>query len=179
MPYEQPVLSADRTDGPRGTMVRSRSPLAYMPVVLSPLEERLLEAQQQARAAVGAPPLEWSPALTRVARGRCDQMPYSGPTHFSLVGERQYVPLLEALGVDFRAAGENIAATEASRSPEEDVARIVAMMLANPAQRANLLDPEYTGVGVGVVAGEGARYWTVIFVQSDGRTAQDRGGRRR
>ena len=70
MPYEQPVLSADRPDGPRGTMVRSRSPLAYMPVVLSPLEERLLEAQQQARAAVGAPPLEWSPALTRVARGR-------------------------------------------------------------------------------------------------------------
>ncbi|MFN8508562.1 MAG: CAP domain-containing protein [Dehalococcoidia bacterium] len=178
MPFERPVLSGDRMERREGTLVRSRSPLAAMPVVLSGAEERFLEEQQRVRAAAGAPPLRWLPALTRVARGRCDQMPIAGPVHFAAGGERSYVPLLEALGVDFRAAGENIAATAGERSAEDDVARIVEMMLANPSQRSNLLDAGYTGLGVGVVEGGGARYWTSIFVRSEGRMAGDRGGQR-
>lgn len=165
MPFERPVLSADRIDA-KGRIQAGRSALALMPVVLSIHEQRFLEAHREARRAAGSPDLAWLPPLTRVARGRCDQMPVFGPTHVTPTGERSYLPLLEALGVAFSAAGENIAAMPGFGNAEEDVKRIMAMMLDHPGQRRNLLDPGYTGMGVGVVASADELFWTAIFVQT-------------
>lgn len=71
--------------------------------------------------------------------------------------------MLDRFGVNNRAYGENIAAGQAT---PEDVMRV---WMNSAGHRANILDPRFTDIGVGYVAGtETSRYrtyWTQLFIQ--------------
>ncbi|WP_342190492.1 CAP domain-containing protein [Paenibacillus macquariensis] len=67
------------------------------------------------------------------------------------------------MGVKWRAYGENIAAGQTT--PEE----VTRVWMNSPGHRANILDPRFTDIGVGYVAGTATSqyrtYWTQLFIQ--------------
>ena len=64
---------------------------------------------------------------------------------------------MRAAGIQYRAAGENIA--QGQRTPEQ----VVNAWMNSPGHRANILNANYTHIGVGFV--ENGYYWTQQFIQ--------------
>jgi uncharacterized protein YkwD len=60
-------------------------------------------------------------------------------------------------GVRYRRAGENIAAGEAS------AAEVIGAWMASAGHRANILNPEYSRIGVGYAPCDGGHLWTQVF----------------
>lgn len=60
-------------------------------------------------------------------------------------------------GIGYRMFGENIA--KGQTSPEE----VMNDWLNSPGHRANILNPDYTKIGIGIHEQNGVRYWVQIF----------------
>lgn len=99
----------------------------------------------QERARLGLPALERSRHLTRVARAQAARM-----ADRSLLFHN---PHLTEDVRDWRWVGENV-----GYGP--DVATVHVAFMRSPAHRANVLDRDYTEIGVGVVVRDG-RAWVV------------------
>jgi uncharacterized protein YkwD len=99
------------------------------------------------RASQGLSVLESDPQLTQLAR--------SWTTSLSTTGELSHAPdLAVGLTQSWVKLGENVGV-----SPEGDVARLFEAFINSPSHYANLVDPGYTAIGVGVVYRDG-RMWT-------------------
>lgn len=112
---------------------------------LSPPEQVLAERIDDARAARGIPRLDTRPALVEVAR--------SWAEHLARTGVLRHNPDLAEDVDNWRWLGENV-----GYGP--DVRTVHAAIMDSPAHRANVLDRDYTQVGVGVVRRDG-RVWVV------------------
>jgi uncharacterized protein YkwD len=67
--------------------------------------------------------------------------------------------MLRKFNVDYRSAGENIAVGQTT------AAQVVNSWMNSPGHRANILNREYTHLGVGYAAGGTYRhYWTQMFI---------------
>lgn len=64
---------------------------------------------------------------------------------------------IKAAGINYRAAGENIA--QGQRTPQQ----VVQAWMQSPGHRQNILNANYTHIGVGFV--EDGYYWTQQFIQ--------------
>ena len=136
-PGEQPLDStgwiAGSTTGP------DRAPT---PDDARAAEDRLWSLISATRRARGLPPLRRNPAMTRAARTHAREVA-SGPFgHHTESGTA--LDRLAAEGLTAGRATENIARAA-------DVGQAHAALMASPAHRANLLDPDVTSGGVGVV----------------------------
>ena len=70
--------------------------------------------------------------------------------------------LLAANGYAYSTAGENIARNNYPDSQSEDVA--MTGFMNSPGHRANILEPRFTKVGIGVAVGaDGMKYFAVVF----------------
>jgi uncharacterized protein YkwD len=68
--------------------------------------------------------------------------------------------MLKSFGIQFSYAGENIAAGQ--RTPQE----VVNSWMNSPGHRANILNRNYTKIGVGYASGgEYGTYWTQMFIR--------------
>jgi uncharacterized protein YkwD len=113
--------------------------------------------QERARAGVG--PVNLHPALSDAAQGHSneqaarDLMTHSG-ANGSNGGQR-----MAAVGYAWHAWGENIAAGQ------PDAASVMsAWMSSSEGHRANILNPRYTDIGVGLAySARGVPYWTQDF----------------
>jgi uncharacterized protein YkwD len=110
-----------------------------------------------------ARPLHWDDRLAAAARAHSQEMANSG--YFGHQGSDGSLPdmRITRMGVHWRASAENIA-----RYP--DIAEAEAAFMNEPKfqpnHRANILNPDYTHVGVGVVKGpDGMFYITQEFAQ--------------
>jgi len=113
---------------------------------LSAGEQYLVAAINRERAAVGAPPLQADMQLVGLARAKSSDMianNYFSHTSPTYGGPGQ---MLTAAGVKFRAMGENIAG---NRTVEGAHTRL----MNSSGHRQNILNPSFTHVGIGVVAG--------------------------
>lgn len=114
---------------------------------------RLVNAER-AKAGLAALTEDWE--LSRVARYKSQDMhdlryfSHTSPTYGSPFA------MMRAFGIRYRTAGENIAM--GYRTPQA----VVAGWMNSPGHRANILNPNYTKIGVGYVA-DGS-YWTQHFV---------------
>ena len=110
-----------------------------------------------------ARPLEWDARLAAVARAHSEYMASSGLFgHQGLDGSLPDTRI-SRIGLQWRASGENIA-----KYP--DVAQAEAAFMNEPRfqsnHRSNILNPNYTHVGVGVVKGpDGMLYITQDFAE--------------
>ncbi len=88
-----------------------------------------------------------------MANTNCFSHTACGPTAFDLMG---------SIGFIFQFAGENIAR---NNYPDSDTVSVAMNGFMNSSgHRANILDANYTKVGVGVAFGaNGLKYFTVIF----------------
>lgn len=132
---------------------------------LSPaqIEFQSFELMNQARASEGVQPqLSFDPELSELARAYSTAMRDRGFfSHIDPEGH-DFVFRLDAAGVAFSAAGENLALVTNSGDP----ARFAHdRFLENPEHRANILDRRLTRAGVGV-ARQGSTYWiTQLFIR--------------
>jgi uncharacterized protein YkwD len=109
-------------------------------------EERMLVLVNEERAKVGAPPLTIDPALTRSARAHSEDMWQR--QYFAHVNPDGHDPFDRMLAADaiFLGAGENLAL-----APTTELAHIGLMN--SPGHRRNILDPNFTRVGIGIIDG--------------------------
>jgi uncharacterized protein YkwD len=132
-------------------------------VSLTPLEADLVSRLNAERVAAGLPALAVDANLVTIGRIRASDMAARGYfSHTSPDGQSAFT-LLDQWGIPYSWAGENLARN--NYPLEETVAVAVHDLMASPPHRENMLNPNYTSVGVGYAEdGSGMRYYAIIFV---------------
>lgn len=127
----------------------------------SSFELEVIRLVNQVRGNAGLHPLTINSTLSAAARLKSTDM--RNNNYFSHTSPIYGTPeqLLQRFGVDYRSLGENIAGGQPT---PKDVMRA---WMNSPGHRANILDPEFTDIGVGYAKGGSLRhYWTQIFIQN-------------
>ncbi len=120
-------------------------------------EQRVIDLTNQRRAQNGLPALKANWQLSRVARYKSQDM--HDKRYFSHTSPTYGSPftMIRNFGINFSAAGENIAIGQAT--PEA----VVNAWMNSSGHRANILNRNYTQIGVGYVAD--GKYWTQMFIR--------------
>jgi Cysteine-rich secretory protein family len=118
---------------------------------IQPEAGQIVALANQARAAAGARPLEWDPALASAARQHCLRMAAEGPISHRYGGEPSLEERAWQAGAHFGLIEENVAI---GPTP----AAIHSEWMNSPGHRSNLLNPDVDRVGVAVVASRGVLY---------------------
>lgn len=98
--------------------------------------------------------------LSRIARYKSQDM--INKNYFSHISPTYGSPftMMESFGLKFSSAGENIAIGQ--KTPAE----VVTAWMNSPGHRANILNPSYTQIGVGLAKNsQGVCYWTQMFIK--------------
>lgn len=122
---------------------------------------QMLASVNAEREKHGLQPLVLSAELCVVAYDKSSDMVQNG--YFDHVSPIYGEPadMLESYGVHFYAAGENIAAGQRS------VREVMDAWMNSHSHRANILNPTYTEMGLGIAyGGEHGIYWTLLLCQS-------------
>ena len=123
-------------------------------VVVPSFESRLLSLTNADRARAGLAALRSSAALVSIARSWSAQM--------AATGQLAHNPSLASQVRGWSMLGENAAMAWSSDQAEQ-------LFMASPGHRANILQPQYNWVGIGVVKAPNGDYWfTVDFEQGAG-----------
>lgn len=127
------------------------------------LPEVLVDLANEDRSEAGVPPLRMNEKLQRAAQMKADHMAQHGYfAHFSPTGESPWKWIREA-GYNYRYAGENLAV---NFSDSQDVERA---WMNSPKHRENILEHNFTEVGIAIARGEYKGQETVFVVQMFGR----------
>ncbi|GIN88320.1 serine protease [Heyndrickxia sporothermodurans] len=123
---------------------------------LNAFEKQVVDLTNKERAKNGLSALKIDTELSKVARIKSNDMAtkkyfdHNSPTYGSPFD------MMKKFGISYRSAGENIAMGQ--RSPEE----VVKAWMNSEGHRANILNKNYTHIGVGYV--ENGNYWTQEFI---------------
>ena len=122
--------------------------------------EAVLKLVNQERAKVGVQPLTLSEKLTSIANTKAKDMADKG--YFSHNSPTYGSPfdMLKQFGVSYSYAGENIAAGQ--KTAEE----VMNSWMNSSGHKANILNKNYTQIGVGFVrGGEYGTEWVQLFIK--------------
>lgn len=121
-------------------------------------EFQVLNLVNKERTQRGLSPLNYSYELEKVAKAHSlDMASRNYFSHNSPEGKTPFDRIKNA-GISYNSAGENIAAGQ--KSPEE----VVNGWMNSPGHRANILNSNYTKMGIGVIyGGSYGIYWTQLF----------------
>jgi uncharacterized protein YkwD len=112
---------------------------------MSPLEQAVVDLTNQARAQNGLPPLQVNGALVEMAQLQSNNMAQLNEMAHVLPGVAE--PTIQsraaAAGYNYTWLGENIAFNY------PDAASVVNAWMNSPEHRANILNPNFTDIGVG------------------------------
>jgi uncharacterized protein YkwD len=125
---------------------------------LSPVLACWLVLVNADRAAAGAAPLVWDPALAEVARWRGEDLAARGALDHQLPHGASMADVLANAGVSYAAAGENLGRCWCGVAPLERA------LVESPAHRAQLLGPAFGRIGLAVAAApDGRLYYVQLF----------------
>jgi uncharacterized protein YkwD len=157
-----------------------RPPVAYQPPpspgiqFLAEVEGEVLRLANEARRQQALPPLAGEQALAGAARRHSGDMLARGFfSHTNPDGWSASQRLPRGYAQVLRQSGENIwmGSGQNPYAPRHLAGTIMATLMASPGHRQNLLDPQYTHLGVGVAArGQEVRA-TQVFGQLPGGLA--------
>lgn len=121
---------------------------------LSADEQQMIQLVNQERQKVGVAPLKIDVALSRVARIKSTDM--RDKNYFSHTSPTYGSPfeMMKNFGITYRTAGENIA-------KHSSVIGAHTGFMNSDGHRANILNPSFTHIGIGIVDG---RYYTQMFI---------------
>lgn len=123
---------------------------------LNAFERQMFELTNRERVNNGLQPLQVDYELSRVAREKSRDMAINFYFDHNSPVYGSPFDMMRAYGITYRAAGENIA--KGQRTPEE----VVQAWMNSPGHRANILNPNFTHIGVGFV--ENGNHWTQQFI---------------
>lgn len=154
---EKEVVPKKAAPSANAAPVTNNNTAAPVDQSISEFEKQVVVLTNVERQKAGLAPLEISTPLMAVAEDKSEDMAknnyfsHTSPTYGSPFDQ------IQAAGIDYRAAGENIA--QGQKSPEE----VVQAWMNSEGHRANILNANYTHIGVGYV--EDGNYWTQQFIQ--------------
>lgn len=136
--------------------VEEKKPVEETVTSLSQFEQQVVDLTNQERAKNGLAPLKVDETLSKVAREKSRDM--SANRYFSHTSPTYGSPfdMMKQFGVSYRTAGENIAMGQ--RTPQE----VVNAWMNSEGHRANILNSNFTHIGVGYV--QNGHYWTQQFI---------------
>lgn len=127
-------------------------------ISVSQQEQQMLQLINQERVKAGLKSLQMDSKVVEVARLKSQDMitknyfDHNSPTY----GDP--FTMMKNLGVSFGYAGENLAGNQT-------VERAHEALMNSPGHRANILNPNYTHVGIGIVeGGEYGKMFTQLFI---------------
>ena len=130
------------------------------------MERQIFEWTNQERAKVHAAPLVWNNRLMLAARLHSDEMAKHKDLSHQIKGEPVFTERMSEQGARFSAAAENVGFGD-------DAETLHSGWMHSPPHRANLLNPVYTDMGVGIIR-SGNRLWaTEDFTTSVGRLSAE------
>lgn len=128
-------------------------------------ERELIRLANEERAQAGIAKLEADERITQAAREHARRMAERGELSHQFPNELPLMQRLAQSDLRFNAAAENVSSSESAADSHAGIMR-------SPPHRANLMNPRYNAVGVGVVRRGGLIYVTQDFVhQLPERTA--------
>jgi uncharacterized protein YkwD len=114
----------------------------------------VVSAVNQDRAMAGLPPLAWDNTLYGLATNHANEIAASQTLWHSDLASWLTVPWMSA----WRSLGENlISGSNLTGWSAEDI------WMASPAHRANILNPSFNSIGVGVKVDAAGRAWIVAL----------------
>ncbi len=156
-PVETPKPTAPKPEAPKPTQPK---PEPTQPVAgSSQFEQKVVDLVNQERAKFGLSPLAYDGGLSQVARLKSEDM--RDKKYFSHTSPTYGSPfeMMKQFGISYRTAGENIAAGQTT--PEQ----VVKAWMDSSGHRANILNSQYTQIGVGYAKGGSyGHYWTQMFI---------------
>lgn len=123
---------------------------------LSEFEVQVVELTNQERAKQGLAPLQIDENLSKVARDKSKDMAANGYFDHNSPVYGSPFDMMRSYGINYRSAGENIA--KGQRTPQE----VVNAWMNSPGHRANIMNGDFTHIGVGFV--EQGNHWTQMFI---------------
>lgn len=123
------------------------------------MEQRLFQLANESRKEAGAPPLKWDEHLAIAARLHSNEMAKHGGLSHQFPDEPTVSQRLAAQGAKFDASAENVAFND-------DIDDMHDGWMHSPGHRANLLNPKYDVVGIGVTRLGERFYGTTDFAHS-------------
>ncbi|HEX6593003.1 MAG TPA: CAP domain-containing protein [Bacillota bacterium] len=123
---------------------------------LHQFEQEVVKLTNDEREKHGLSPLKTDTELSKVARDKSKDMATNG--YFSHNSPTYGSPfdMMKKYGITYHTAGENIA--KGQRTPQE----VVSAWMNSEGHRANILNGEFTHIGVGYV--EQGNHWTQQFI---------------
>lgn len=122
----------------------------------SAAEQEIFERVNADRAEAGLSPLELDARLTKIARAHTEKMVEDKTLSHQFPGEPDVRQRVVSSGVRFDISGENVAYDRDADSAERS-------LMHSPPHRANILRPEFTVIGVGVIRAGDSIYVTQDF----------------
>jgi len=121
------------------------------------VEQEVVKLVNAERAKEGLPALKEEWELSRVAKYKSQDM--HDKKYFDHTSPTYGTPftMMKNFGITYKSAGENIAMGQ--RSAEE----VVKAWMNSAGHRANILNKNYTHIGIGYV--KDGNYWTQMFIQ--------------
>ena len=123
-------------------------------------EQQVVDLVNKERAAAGLPALKVNTKLAGVAEKKAEDLrdknyfDHQSPTYGSPFD------MMKQFGISYTAAGENIA--KGQRTPDE----VMNGWMNSPGHRANILNANFTEIGVGYVTdSNGTTYWVQHFIR--------------
>ena len=156
---KQPSQPTQQTQQPKPQTPTPAQQSPQTPVSgLTAAEQQMLNLVNQERAKAGLQPLQADLELTRLARLKSQDMINKG--YFSHNSPTYGSPfdMIKANGITYRTAGENIAGNQSVQAAH-------TALMNSSGHRANILNANYTHIGIGIV--EGGPYgmmFTQMFV---------------
>jgi len=136
----------------------------------NPQESALFNLLNQDRIRQGLKPLAFDAHLQAAAREHSQLMAQHGALSHQFANEPGLSQRMAAAGARFDAAAENVAEAPSAEQANEE-------FMASPGHRANIMDPRYTDVGIGMAYAMDRLYFTEDFsrevVQHSGGELED------
>lgn len=148
-PEQAPSESVTKTEP-----VKQVTPIASE---IDGIEQQVVDLTNKERAKYGLPALATDKPLMAAAREKSQDMQVNN--YFSHTSPTYGSPFdrLKALGISYRSAGENIAKGQTS------AAQVVEAWMNSEGHRANILNKDFTHIGVGYV--KQGHVWTQQFIK--------------
>ena len=122
-------------------------------------EEQIFSSLNGERTSRGLAPLRQNPKLKSAAEAHSEIMAREHAISHKFDDEADPTARIVASGVHVEATGENVAISA-------DATRAHAALMKSPPHRANILDPKFTEVGIGVVKDGNTIYVTQDFART-------------
>ncbi|WP_342601001.1 CAP domain-containing protein [Psychrobacillus sp. FSL H8-0483] len=125
-------------------------------VKVSSVIQQVVDLTNQERAKAGLKPLQLDTKLTQSAQAKSQDMKdknyfdHTSPTYGSPFDQ------MKAFGVTYSSAAENIAMGQRSAT------EVMNAWMTSPGHKANIMNPSYTHIGVGL--SDSGYYWTQQFI---------------